>query len=122
MDRLIFKRFFIAIAYLLLTLTVSAANVDVTGSNPASNNGYPSLSAAFNAINAQDQAGFNVLVTINASFTEIDSVDITGAKGMWSTLKITTSGTYNITSNILHPLLNFDGADNVTIDGRVGRH
>ncbi len=94
---------------------------EVNVSGAVSGNGnYLNLTSAFTAINSSSQTGANIVVTINRNLTE----PATGAvlnQGTWSSLTIqpaagsgkTISGNVNAGS----PLIDFNGADNVTIDG-----
>jgi hypothetical protein len=107
--------FFIA----LLSLTTGlSAQVTVTGSNGADNN-YARLALAFNAINGASQTGTNIVITLTANTTETATAVLNA--GTWTTLSIypTVSGV-TVTGNLAVPLINLNGADNVTIDGRVG--
>jgi hypothetical protein len=94
---------------------------EVNVSGAVSGNGnYLNLTSAFTAINSSSQTGANIVVTINRNLTE----PATGAvlnQGTWSSLTIqpaagsgkTISGNVNAGS----PLIDFNGADNVTIEG-----
>jgi hypothetical protein len=97
------------------------AQVTVTGSTGA-NGTYASLTnagGAFAAINLGVQTGNNIVVTITASSTSELGTNGLNA-GTWTTLKIypTVSG-LEISGSVAAPLINLNGADNVTIDGRV---
>jgi hypothetical protein len=98
----------------------------VTGSNPSSNGDWTTLTGAggaFDKINSYNQTGKNIIITVNASSTsESGQYSLTGAAGMWNSLNIYTTGTYTIrTNSTSYSLINFYGADNVTIDGRVNQ-
>jgi len=90
-------------------------------SNSNSNGYYESLTSAFNAINAQDQTSKNILISILSSTNETVSSNLNA--GNWTSLNVfpivtglTLVGNLNGTS-----LINLNGADNVTIDGRVNQ-
>ena len=94
----------------------------VSGSNNA--DGYygslTNTAGAFSAINAQNQTGKTITVTIAKS-----SLAETGANalnaGLWTSINIYPTGSSVIISgNVAGPLINLNGADNVTIDGRIG--
>ena len=93
--------------------------VVVSNANAGSNGGYASLKQAFDSINIHDQTGFNINVTIVGNTTETASAVLNA--GLWTTLSIypTVTG-LSIAGNLAAPLIDLNGADNVTIDGRVG--
>jgi hypothetical protein len=93
------------------------AQVTVTGSTSADGN-YTRLALAFTAINSASQSGNNIVLTITSSTTETAIATLNA--GSWTSLKIypVTSG-LSISGNLATPLINLNGASNVTIDGRV---
>ena len=109
--------------FLLCLIAVSMqqtwAQVAVSGSNGADGVTYTNLGAAIQAISATDQAGKTILVTLNqAEIIETDSVVIKN-KG-WAALKIQpTLASVTVKGEIAGAFIKFDGAANVTIDGRV---
>ncbi|MCX6266824.1 MAG: hypothetical protein NTW16_05630 [Bacteroidetes bacterium] len=80
---------------------------------------YASLTnaaGAFAAINGTAQTGANILITINGDVTtESGTTSLTA--GAWTTLTINPSGSRTISGTVADPLINLNGADNVTIDG-----
>ena len=99
------------------------ANVDVyTGLIPAFQHGYATLKAAFDAINAGTHAGILTL-KINNSTVETASAVINASNGSapnYSSVTIyPTAADLVVTGNPAAPLIDLNGADNVTIDGRV---
>ncbi len=101
------------------------AQVTVSGSTGADGN-YTTLGAAFTAINTNtNQSANNIAITITASTTETATASLTGqATNTWASLKIypTVSGlSISGGSNTIADLITLDGADNVTIDGRVNQ-
>ena len=107
--------------FFALTLTLFAAQVNaqvtVSGSTGADGT-YTQLNLAFTAINAIAQTGNSIVVTITASTTETATATLN--LGTWTSLNIypTTTG-LSITGNLDAPLIDFNGAGNVTIDGSV---
>ncbi len=92
--------------------------VIVSNAHAGSNGGYTSLKLAFDAINAQNQTGFNITVNIDNNSTETASAVLNA--GLWTTLSIYPTATgLTISGNLAAPLIDLNGADNVTIDGRV---
>lgn len=103
---------------LCLNATAFAQNVNVSNAHPSSNGTYATLNDAFVAINSQVQTGNNINVQIVASTTEtVSAVLNTGA---WNSLRIfpNASGIV-VAGNLTTPLIDLDGAANVTFDGRV---
>jgi len=96
-------------------------NVVVSNANANSNGNYLNLGAAFIAINAYVQTGNNIIVTIVGNTTETTTVTLNA--GAWTTLKVYPVYTgLTITGNIsTAPLIDLNGAGNVTIDGRVNQ-
>ncbi|MEI6060779.1 MAG: T9SS type A sorting domain-containing protein, partial [Bacteroidota bacterium] len=96
--------------------------ITVAGSNGADGD-YPSLTnatGAFIAINAQNQTGKTITVTIKKNSKSEAGTNSLNA-GAWTSLTLypTTPG-ITISGSVAGPLINLNGADNVTIDGRVG--
>ena len=108
------------VLFLSVVIFLSAntfSQVTVSGSTGA-NGTYARLALAFTAINGAAQTGNNIVITITANTTE--TVAATLNAGAWTTLKIypTVTG-LTITGSLATPLIDLNGADNVTIDGRV---
>lgn len=85
----------------------------------ADGTGCFTLKAAFDAINAQaNQAGKNIVLSVNGTTRETATASLNA--GSWTTLKIrpTVSG-LTIGGSLDAPLITLNGADNVTIDGRI---
>lgn len=115
------KTLFSLIVFLLLFVQMNlSAQVTVSGAHALSNGTYARLGLAFTAINGQSQTGNNIVITITASTTESASAVLNA--GTWTTLKIypTTSG-LSISGSFVGPIIDLNGADNVTIDGRVNQ-
>ena len=97
-----------------------SAQVTVAGSNGA-NSTYTTLELAFDAINANvNQSGKNIVITITASITDNATANLTGySTNSWSSLTIYPTTSLTISGDVAGPLIVLNGADNVTIDGRV---
>jgi hypothetical protein len=114
---------------LVLTLTAGIfvktvhAQVTVAGSAGTANGTYPTLREAFDALNivTATQAGKTIVVTVTASTTEIAPAVLNQPLiGLWTSLTIyPTSAGLSISGDLAYPLIDLNGADNVTIDGRV---
>jgi len=119
------KKTLIRLIFALLCCCPAAAlaQVTVTGSNNADGN-YTTLTAnlgALSKINATSQSNKNIVITITANSTSEDGLYSLNGSSNWTTLKIypTISG-LSLSGNNDSPIINLDGAKNVTIDGRVG--
>jgi len=137
------KIFFACILCFLLagisTAVNAAQNVSVWGANGiADNTKYDNLGAAFDAIKAQtDQSGKNIEIKISGDISEDMNNGATLNAGTWTTLKIYPTATATITGpsnlsgtsgsgtladpTIVKSVINLNGADNVTIDGRINQ-
>jgi len=108
-----------AFLFVLAFSSNASSQVTVTGSTGA-NATYTELNLAFTAINgAGTQAGNNINVAITANTTETASATLTA--GDWATLTVRPDAAGRIIEGtIVGAVIRLDGADNVTIDGRVG--
>ncbi|MBK9453784.1 MAG: choice-of-anchor D domain-containing protein [Bacteroidetes bacterium] len=108
-----------AIIFLLLCCVpfwIVGQNVIVSGALTG-NGSYPTVGAAFSAINAGAQNGANIVVEVSANTTEPSSAVLN--QGTWLHLALRPSGgvARSITGNLAGPLVDLNGADRVTIDG-----
>ena len=106
----------LATAFVLFTGSMYAQNVNVTGAITG-NGSYATLGSAFTAINAGAQTGANIVVSIVASTTETATAVLNS--GTWTSLSVLPAGggARTISGNIAGPLINFDGADRVVVNG-----
>lgn len=119
-------RLFVAFITLLAAMTLmgaqaSAQNVNVAGSTGA-NGTYPTLGAAFTALNANtNQTGNTITVSIVGDTNELAATATLNqpSGGSWTSLTITPTGTRTVTGATTagSPLIDFNGADSVTING-----
>ncbi len=97
------------------------AQVDVTSSGGTATASYTTLKASFDAINAGTHTG-TIAISISASTTETASA-VLNANGSGSAsfanVSISPSGgaARTITGSVVGPLVDFNGASNVTING-----
>lgn len=100
---------------IFFTHAAIAQNVNVSGA--LSGNGtYPDLNAAFSAINASSQTAATITVDIVANTTE--TVAATLNAGTWSALLVRPQGgNYTVSGSLPTPLVDFDNASGVRIDG-----
>ncbi len=103
---------------LFCTFHHSFAQVSIAGANAATPNGiYATLNAAFTAINATNQAGLNITISITANTIEPVSAVLNQNAGPWNSLLIQPVGIVTVSGTISGPLVDLNGADNVTING-----
>lgn len=111
-------QFFIAL------LTVSASlkgQVTVTATGGAFSGAYPNLKAAFDAINNGDHQGA-INIRINASTTELATATLNanGGTARYSRIHIRPTVACTISGDIAGPLIQLNGADSITFEGRIG--
>jgi hypothetical protein len=70
----------------------------------------------FAALNANTQTGNTIIVSITADVTTEDGANALNA-GAWTSITITPSGARTISGAFTGSLIDFNGADNVTING-----
>lgn len=89
----------------------------VTGATTGNGN-YTTLGSAFMAINQGSQTGTDIAISINDNTVETTGIAQLNA-GTWNLITITPNGNRTISGQMLpgSPLINLDGADNVTING-----
>ncbi len=106
--------------FILLFSAATFAQIVVSGSNVSSNGNFSTLKAAFDAINAVDQTGSDIVIQVSASITDNNTATLNN--GVWNSLEIypTISGVV-LSGNIAAPLIDFNGSSRITIDGRVNK-
>lgn len=111
------KKLFTLFALLFLFTSITYSQVDVSGA-VGGNGSYSTLAAAFTAINGTVQTGANITILISGNTTETATATLNS--GAWSSLTITpTGGSRVISGSITTSVVRLNGADNVTIDGRI---
>lgn len=100
----------------LFPLVAFGQNVFVAGA-VTGNGTYPTLGAAFTAINSGSQTGATIFVNITGNTSETSTATLNA--GTWSGLNILPSGgsARTISGSIAGPLIDLNGADKVLIDG-----
>jgi|GEM_PF-845644 len=114
------QRLFAAVFLLAAAAMQVSGQVTVTGATVGNGN-YTTLKGAFDAINGGTQNGTaDIVITISDNTTETASAVLNA--GGWNSLKIypTVSGK-TISGDISGALIDLNGADKVTIDGRVNQ-
>lgn len=115
--RKMMNQFMLIISFLLLGISVANAQVTVSGAL-VGNGSYSTLSAAFTAINGGAQTGAAINVELSASFTETAAATLNA--GAWSSVLVYPTSPVVISGSITTAIIKLNGADNVTIDGRIG--
>jgi hypothetical protein len=100
----------------------TASNIEVNATIGTLTDNYPSLKAAFDKINDGTHKG-EITIKIKSSTTEVSSAILnasgTGSSSYSSVYIYPTETGLSINGNLATPLIDLNGANNVTIDGRV---
>lgn len=117
------KKILFSVFLMLLFLSVDSA-ISQTTRTVGTGGNYATLGAAFDAINSGTLTG-SITLQIISSFTDnrTDSLIASGSgsANYTSVLIYPTGSGYTITGTVSGPLIALNGADNVTIDGRVNQ-
>lgn len=121
---LTYSRVIVSIILLLILVNFSFAQPMSGNYNVGSGQTYTSLTGAsgfFNAVNTRGLNG-NVTATITSNITENGSVSLNQWSGASYTITIqpSSASVKTLSGNVSSPLINLNGADNLTIDGRFG--
>jgi hypothetical protein len=112
------KRLLFVFAVVFFAFQAKASN-EISVSGAISGNGsYDNLRSAFAAINGASQTGANIVITITASPAADNATAVLYDKS-WASLTIYPTATATISGTVDGPLIDLDGADNVTIEGRL---
>jgi hypothetical protein len=112
--------------YLLLSITfisiISRAQVTVTATaGTVGPTAYTTLKGAFDAVNAgTHQGAITISLTANTTETATAALNASGAPAAYTSVNITATTAVTVTGNIIGAIVKLNGADNVTIDGRIG--
>ncbi|MCX6305181.1 MAG: hypothetical protein NT040_09440 [Bacteroidetes bacterium] len=102
-------------------LAVTVNQVEVTATIGTTDACYPTVKAAFDKINDGTHKGI-IEIKIHGNTTETASAvlnaSLSGA-AIYSTILMYPTGNFSVSGNFASNLIDFNGADNVTIDGRV---
>ena len=112
------------IAFLLIPTASLFSQISLTASTGTATGTYTTISAAFAAINAGTHTG-NIVISVNGNTTEPIAPVYLNASGMTTTsyvsvlIKPTVVATIEGVPNAGSATINFNGSDNVTIDGSI---
>lgn len=120
------KNYIALLFFLCVALSGSGQSVSVSSSGGTSFGSYTNLKQAFDSINVGVHTGF-IFVSVIANCTETATINIDssgkvnpGGTASYSQITISPSGGSFTVSGAMatgSPLINFNGADNITIDG-----
>jgi hypothetical protein len=111
----------LTLAVALLCSLVAQAQVDVTATagtlGPTT---YTTLKGAFDAINAGTHQG-DIIVNISANTTETATaaLNASAAPASYTSVLVQPTAVATVSGNIVGAIIKLNGADNVTIDGRI---
>ncbi len=120
--RLIKKTLFVLILITGFSFSMDAQNVTVASTVGTSSATYTTLGSGFTAINAGTHKGV-ITITISGNTSESTSGAVINASGSgsasYSSIRIIPRGAITVSAAVTtgSPLIGFNGADNVTIDG-----
>jgi hypothetical protein len=112
------------IAFLLIPTASLFSQISLTASTGTATGTYTTISAAFAAINAGTHTG-NIVISVNGNTTEPIAPVYLNASGMTTAsytsvlIKPTVVATIEGVPNAGSATINFNGSDNVTIDGSI---
>jgi hypothetical protein len=103
-------------------ITITVNNIEVDGSVGPTLACYPTLQSAFAAINSGTHQGaitVKVIRSTNETGTAVLNASGTGSASYTSVFMYPTSTGLSISGNLASPLVDLNGADNVTINGNI---
>jgi hypothetical protein len=123
------KNLYLSRAALLVCFIVASmagvAQVTLTATSGTASGSFTTLKGAFDAINLGTHKG-DIVIKINSTTTETASASLTASAALSSSAPYYTSiniypttTSLSISGAVAGSLINLNGADNVTIDGRV---
>jgi hypothetical protein len=116
----IHKNFLLLCIFLTITFFAKAQNVIINSTHGTIFGSYPTLKTAFDAINAGTHQG-GIAITVVNNTTETATAQLNGPSAPASYVSITLQpsggAAFTISGNLSTPLVDFNGADYVTVDG-----
>jgi hypothetical protein len=115
------KVYSLIISVVLLLPVMINAQITVNSTAGLPTNNYSTLKAAFDNINlGVHQGQITILVTGSTTETATAVLNASGGNANYSSVHISPTTTATISGSIAGPLISLNGADTVTIDGRIG--
>lgn len=109
---------FILSCFLCVASVHGQVSVSSTAGNPFAV--YLTLKDAFNAINTgEHQGAITIVITANVTESASAVLNASGGSSSYTNVIIRPAGNCSIRGNLAAPLIDFNGADNVTVDGRI---
>ena len=117
------SKVFLLVAIAMMVIEASAPIYAQTVRTVGSGGTYTTLKLAFDAINAGSITGnIELQIVGNSTETATAALNASGTgSANYSAISIYPTGTRTISGNLALPIINLNDADNVTIDGRIGR-
>jgi hypothetical protein len=113
-----YKSTYILSLLLSLSIFANAQNVNVIATHATTSGTYPTLKAAFDAINAgTHKGGIDITIVNNTVETATAQLNSYAGPALFTTLTIKPVGIRTIIGNLNTPLIDFNSSDYVTLDG-----
>jgi hypothetical protein len=117
------RKFYTVLLSVIVSMVFSfttSAQVTVTATAGTSCGSYTTLKAAFDAVNAgTHQGAITIMVSGNTTETASAKLNASVAPASYTSLLVRPTATAIISGSLNAPLIDFNGASNVTIDGRI---
>lgn len=112
----------IAFMLSLMASAVGLAQVSVTATAGTTGpTAYTTLKGAFDAVNAgAHQGAITISLSGNTTETATAALNASSAPASYTSVSVTATTAVTISGNIVGAIIRLNGADNVTIDGRIG--
>ena len=115
------KIYFLLIAVLFSVISQAQVSVTATAGTPGPT-AYTTLKDAFDAINAGTHQGI-ITISLSGNTTETATAALNASgsgSALYTSVNVTATAPVTISGSIIGAIIKLVGADNVTIDGRIG--
>lgn len=115
------RKFYLLLLFVIVSFIGRAqvsvtATAGTTGPTP-----YTTLKGAFDAINAgTHQGAINISLSAGTTETATAALNASGGTASYTSVNITATTPVTVTGSFTGAIIKLNGADNVTIDGRIG--